>query len=246
MKKLISIALLFVIIAVSGCYMTKKSTDYYGVELKEKRFVFLVDISGSMENKIEKNAKGIVVSKATNIVANQVEDKIGGEIGGLVSKKIKKSLTKLEKAKKKIIPVINGFTDEHYFTIILFENDIKLWKNGMVQATGFNKKSGVAHVKALKSGGGTNISDALEMAFDLAGDGTSDPSKSLNVETIFLLTDGEPTAGKYTNPDDILEKVSVWNPNRRVTVHAIGLGDNHDKEFMRKIAEQNNGVYIDK
>jgi len=246
MKKLLFVIATLVIVISSGCYLTKKSSSYYGVDLNEKRYVFLVDISGSMEGKVEKNAAGKVLTKATNKVANKIGSTIGGSLGNMVSGQIKKSLTKLQKAKKKIIPVINGFTEDNYFTIIIFENNVKLWKKEMVQATKFNKTRAVAYLKTLKSGGGTNISDALEEAFILAGNGASDAAKKLNVETIFLLTDGQPTAGKHTNTNDILNKVSEWNSLKKVKVHAVGLGDNHDKEFMRKMAEQNNGIYINK
>ncbi|GAB4301512.1 MAG: hypothetical protein Kow0068_24410 [Marinilabiliales bacterium] len=227
--------------------MFKKSDSYYGIELNENRYVFLIDISGSMENRAEKDLQGRIISKTVDKVTDKITDKVGGgEIVGMVNKQIQKQLTKLEKAKKKIIPVINGFTEDDYFTIIVFENELGFWKNDLVQATKANKKKAVLYVKALKAEGGTNISDALEKAFDLAGDGTKDNAKNLNVETIFLLTDGEPTAGKITNPDEIIEAVSEWNKLKRVKIHTIGLGENHDKNFMRKLAEQNNGVYIDK
>ncbi len=104
----------------------------------------------------------------------------------------------------------------------------------------------VAYVKMLKAGGGTNISDALETALDLAGPGTSDSTKALNVQTIFLLTDGVPSAGKYTSTADILSHVNEWNKLKRVKIHAIGLGKDQDKDFMRKLADQNHGKYIDK
>ena len=106
----------------NSCYMLKKSTSYYGIELNSSKVVFLVDISGSMENKIERDAKGEIIAAATNKAVDAVSDQIGGAVGSMVGKTIKKQMTKLEKAKKKIIPVINGFTEENYFTIITFEN----------------------------------------------------------------------------------------------------------------------------
>ena len=95
MKKILIITALFLIVITPSCYLLKKSSDYYGVDLNEKRYVFLIDISGSMEGKIEKDAKGKVIGMATNNVANAIGNQIGGELGGLVSEQIKKSLTKL-------------------------------------------------------------------------------------------------------------------------------------------------------
>jgi len=226
--------------------MAKKSHDYYGIDLDSKKYVFLIDISGSMENKIEKDAKGVVLNVATNAAANSVGKIIGGSVGNMVSNKIKKSLTKLEKAKKNLIPVINGFTEENYFTIITFENDIKLWREELIPANSKNKKLAVAYIKSLKSGGGTNISDALEEAFKLAGEGVNDEAEMLDVETVFLLSDGEPSAGKYTSTQQISQKVEEWNGLKRLQIHTVGLGDNHDEEFMKNMAVDNGGVYINK
>lgn len=247
MNKKTNILILFIVFFIgNSCYMFKKSEDYYGIDLDKKKYVFLIDISGSMENKIEKNAKGVIVSKATNKAANLVNNKVGGEVGNLLGKQIKKQLTKLEKAKKKVIPAINGFTEENYFTIITFENNINLWRKKLIPANKANKELAVIFIKSLKSEGGTNISDALEKSFDLAGEGVSDTTKVIDVETVFLLSDGEPSAGKHTKTEEILEKVNEWNEFKRVQIHTVGLGDNHDENFMREMAIQNKGVYVTK
>jgi uncharacterized protein with von Willebrand factor type A (vWA) domain len=245
-SKLIFLVSFAFLLLTNSCYMVKKSHDYYGIDLESKKYVFLIDISGSMENKIEKDAKGVVLNVATNVAANTVGRAIGGSVGNMVGNKIKKSLTKLEKAKKNLIPVINGFTEENFFTVITFENDIKLWREELIPATSANKKLAVAYIKALKSGGGTNISDALEEAFKLAGKGVNDETEVLDVETVFLLSDGEPSAGKYRSTQQILQKVDEWNELNRLQIHTVGLGDNHDEEFMRKMAVDNNGTYINK
>ncbi|MEX0981276.1 MAG: VWA domain-containing protein [Bacteroidales bacterium] len=245
-RKLIPLVSFVFIFLTNSCYMAKKSHDYYGIDLESNKYVFLIDISGSMENKIEKDAKGVVLNVATNVAANTVGKVIGGSVGNMVGNKIKKSLTKLEKAKKNLIPVINGFTEENYFTVITFENDIKLWRKELIPATSANKKLAVAFIKSLKSGGGTNISDALEEAFKLAGKGVNDETEVLDVETVFLLSDGEPSAGQYRSTQQILQKVEEWNELNRLQIHTVGLGDNHDEDFMRKMAVDNNGVYINK
>lgn len=247
MKRTLFFLVLFAfIVSAYSCYMFKKADDYYGIDIDSKKYVFLVDISGSMESKIEKDAKGVILTTAASKAADKAGEIVGGEVGRIVGKQIKKQLTKLEKAKKNLVPVINGFTEEHYFTIITFENDIKYWREELIPATEANKKLAVAFVKSLKSGGGTNISDALEASFKLAGDGVSDTTKVLDVETVFLLSDGEPTAGKYRSTSQILQKVEEWNTYRKVQIHTVGLGDNHDEAFMRQMAEDNNGVYINK
>lgn len=38
-------------------------------------------------------------------------------------------------------------------------------------------------------------------------------------------------------------RVGLLNASRGIVVHAIGIGEDHDKDFMRAIAEENGGEY---
>lgn len=234
-------------IFLSGCYMTKKSTEYYGIETgSTNKIVYVLDISGSMEGKAEKDLQGNIVSTAASKTGNFIGNKIGGQVGNLVKKQTNNQLTKLGKAKKELMPAIRGLSEDKWFTIIVFENRVKKWRKSLVQATSANKNLAIAYLENLHSGGGTNLSDAVEEAFQLAGAGATDANAELGVETIFLLSDGSPTAGKITDKNQILEKIGIWNSAKRVTIHTIGLGEDCDKDFMKKIAEQNSGQFIDK
>jgi hypothetical protein len=61
--------------------------------------------------------------------------------------------------------------------------------------------------------GGTNLYDAVKRAFN-------DP----DVDTIVVLSDGEPTAGAVTDPSAIREDVARWNKNRGIVIHTIAVG----------------------
>ncbi|OQY04023.1 MAG: hypothetical protein B6I20_03815 [Bacteroidetes bacterium 4572_117] len=231
----------------SGCYVTKKSTEYYGIDTSgSKKIVYVIDISGSMEGKAETDLQGNIIASATSKVGNKIGNKIGGKLGRFVAKETNNQLTKLGKAKKELMPSIRGLSEDCFFTIIVFENRVKKWRKKLVAANSTNKNLAIAYLRALSSGGGTNISDALEKTFDLAGAGATDTNAGLGVETIFLLSDGSPTAGKITNKDKIVAKTTEWNSAKRVKIHTIGLGEDCDKEFMKKLAIQNSGKFIDK
>ncbi len=236
-----------IIFLSSACYMTKKSTEYYGIETgSSNKIVYVLDISGSMEGKAEKDLQGNIVSSAAAKTGDFVGSKIGGQVGNLVKKQTNNQLTKLGKAKKELMPAIRGLSEDKWFTIIVFENRVKKWRKNLVQATTANKNLAIAYLENLHSGGGTNLSDAVEEALLLLGAGATDANADLGVETIFLLSDGSPTAGKITNKTKILEKISEWNSAGRVKIHTIGLGEDCDKDFMKKIAEENSGQFIDR
>lgn len=242
-KILISVLILF---SISGCYLLKSKQEYYGISVKDtKKVVFLVDISGSMEGKAETDAAGNIIASATSAVGNKVANAVGGIGGKIIRKQTSTQLTKLGKAKKELIPAIRGLSEDTYFTIIVFENNVKMWRKSLVQATSTNKNLAVVYLDNLKSGGGTNVYGALEKSFDLAGD-ANNSSAVLGVETIFLLSDGSPTAGKISSTSEILNKVKNWNSLQRVVINTIGLGDDQDKEFLSKLATENKGVYIEK
>jgi hypothetical protein len=237
MKKIKSLAFIIVIAFLfSACYMTKKSGDYYGIDTKtSKKIVYIIDISGSMEGKAETDLKGNVISTAGSKVGSAIGNKIGGKLGSIVSKQTNDQLTKLGKAKKELMPSIRGLSEDTYFTIIVFENNIKQLNKQLMQATSTNKNLAVAYLEKLESGGGTNMSDALEESFSIP-----------EVETIFVLSDGSPNEGKIPDAQGILEALTKWNSAKKITINTIGLGEDCDKDFMKKMASQNSGQFIDK
>ncbi|MEA3451734.1 MAG: VWA domain-containing protein [Bacteroidota bacterium] len=154
-------------------------------------------------------------------------------------------LTKLGKSKKELIPAIRGLSEDTYFTIFVFENNVKSWRRSLVKATSANKNIAITYVNNLKSGGGTNIYGSLEKAFKLAGD-VNNSSSVLGVETIFLLSDGAPSAGKITSQNELISEIEQWNSLDRVIINTIGLDNDQDKDFLSKLATNNRGVYIQK
>jgi uncharacterized protein YegL len=199
-----------------------------------------------MEGNAETDAQGKIIDATTSYATNKVADKVGGTAGSLIKSQTNKQLSKLGKAKKELIPAIRGLSENISFTIIVFENDIKMWRKELVPATKTNKNLAITYINSLSSGGGTNIYSALDKAFELAGDGALDNNKPLNVENIFLLSDGSPSAGAITNPQKIIDKTQEWNKIGKVKIHCIGLGTDQDEAFLKGIAEKNNGQYIKK
>jgi Mg-chelatase subunit ChlD len=214
--------------------------------IDKKKNVFVIDISGSMEGKVEKDLKGNIVSKATNRAADKVGGAIGGSVGSFVAGKAREETTKLAEVKNQLIPVIKGLPEDSYFNIITFSNDVDNWRDQLIPATSTNKNMAIMMIENLDSGGGTNLYGGLENSFLMAGAGAADTTLPLKVEAVFFLTDGEASTGKFTNSDRILTKTAEMNPAKRIVINTVGLGKNKDADFLRKLANQNGGSYIDK
>ena len=107
----------------------------------------------------------------------------------------------------------------------------------------------------------TNVYDALELAFQLAGRGVGDRYYEPTVDTMFFLSDGAPTIAnlkakgiKQDDSERILRAVARWNALGRIRIHAVALGlpkrkkDRNNKgrlwpyTFLRLLAEQNGGT----
>lgn len=70
--------------------------------------------------------------------------------------------------------------------------------------------------------------------------------KTVQVQTIFLSSDGATSSGHAINPDVIRKAVKRLNSYYSITFHTIGLGKDCDENFMKGLVVDNNGIYIDK
>ncbi len=188
--------------------------SFYGISTRSKRILFVLDRSGSMNEPVGK-----------------------GETGPGVQKKI-------DAAKAQLKAALAGLADGDLYNIITYAVDVERWQKKMVKTTNEQRKKTVRYVDSIQAVGGTNIYDALEQAFRLAGIGAMDKAYESNVDTIFFLTDGQPTAGEVQDPAEILRRVKEWNRLARIVVHTVGVGLDHDAAFLRRLAEENGGQYV--
>ena len=155
---------------------------------------------------------------------------------GLV-KKINR--TKMEVSKEELIRTINSLGPKVYFNVIFFGTKITPWQKRMVLAAGRNKKTCEVFVKKQKCLGRTNIYDSIEFALN-------DP----NADTVFLLSDGGPSEGKYMFKSRVLRKVWRLNKYQLVRINTLMFGETEAKKsavwFMKELAEDNWGKYYPK
>lgn len=150
---------------------------------------------------------------------------------------------KIDVAKTELTRAIKALPKGGTFGLIAFSGLAEVYGTGMMDVTDKNRKRVLEWIDGLKTRAATNIYDSLELAFKL-GTKTS-PVKSKGVpDTMFLVSDGAPTVGKYVEPDIILEHVKRWNKRRRIKIHAIGVGEDHDIEFLQTLAQTHGGLYV--
>jgi hypothetical protein len=198
-----------------------KGVTFFDVTSFSDRVLFVLDVSGSMLDPAHPGAPGA-----------------RGEA------------TRIDVAKKQLVGALNlldvgDAKEKKVFNLVFFNHRVMPYEASPVVADKPSIERARQFIERLEPGGGTNIHDALETAFELANPtgaaGIKPPPPAF--DTVYFLTDGTPTAGKVQAPEGILAAVAEWNRSVHVTIHVIGLGE-ADPAFLKTLAERNEGVFV--
>jgi hypothetical protein len=246
-------------------------TQFYGLKTRSTRLVFLLDRTGSMElpGSEPERSPYKLPPEATGSEKEPPQEKLSREECTKIFKKWQafKCDTRIEVAKKEIISTIYVLRPAVHFNIVWYESTPTPWKQELVPANWVNKLDALQTADKMAASGGTNIWDAVEMGFKMIeiavaksavnpvtlDKKTNYATATNGVDTVFLMTDGRPNAGRIMAPEDILAEFKKINRLRKVTVHTICVGDippggatpdSPDPVFLKKIADQNNGEFV--
>ena len=130
----------------------------------------------------------------------------------------------------------------------------------MVKANALNRKSAISWVDKLRPLGGEGSTDtgrtntyaallaglAVRDGKSFKGPVSGAVSKKIPgaPDTLFFLSDGEPTVGELVEVEDIRNSITHINQFRRTVIHTIGIGD-FQKRFFVHLSRENNGVFVD-
>lgn len=237
-------------------------TTFYDIPTESKRIVFVLDRSGSMKEKArhvpKKNPakpkpkkKGPVVTGDKRKSKKSDKDEKEDEDGPL------EGSNKLEVAKSKLGQTIRRMAKDVHFNVVFYSTDVSVWRKppSMHEGTKPNKSDAIKWFSGQDPEGSTSLFPALMKAleyaeaFGAAGDKKKRKKGSSGANTIFLLSDGSPTAkgGGGQLPQGEIEKqlkrFLKKNELYRVVVHTIGVGPGHNRSLMRRIASATGGEY---
>jgi HEAT repeat protein len=139
--------------------------------------------------------------------------------------------TRLAMAKKELARVLSSLDRAAQVNIVFFDDRVEPWMRQLVQIKP-NLPRALQRIESVKSRGATNVYDTLELCFTDSA-----------VDTIYLLSDGEPNMGKFTDTVEILREIRRINRSRQIVIHTVSLGVS---ELMKKLAEENGGRYVEK
>lgn len=154
---------------------------------------------------------------------------------------------RLESARTELIQTLEHLPARAKFSVISFSDTVVPWSLKLVAATPEAVRRATRFVERLEPTSGTNSFEALRFA--LADE---------EVDSIYFLSDGHPSMGSVVDPDAILAQVAEMNRWRRVKIHAIAMLKGEPpaafaatedpataERFMRRLAEDNDGRFVD-
>ncbi|MBI3098617.1 MAG: HEAT repeat domain-containing protein [Planctomycetes bacterium] len=194
--------------------------SFFNIPILSDRLAFVIDMSGSMKTIEERKVEG-----------EHTEDE---ELG-----------TKLNLAKKELQATLRQLNEKIHFNISLMNTEFKegkkrLFVKSLVPATEPNKTAAMKWFE--------NAQEKFEKARRGRGDmydAIVDALEDREVDTIFVLSDGVPTAGEHVVEEMIFEAVDRFNRSRRITFHCVLTGTRGtDKKFMESLAQRTGGFFV--
>ena len=204
--------------ASTGTRQHSMGTKYHTIGTMSRRFVLITDLSGSMDADIPARP---------------------GDTTPPISR--------LETAQRELTRLIDGLEPGDNFEMITFRDDAKAWKGRLSVASDANRGAARNEIASWPPGGGTNVYDALRLAFDMA-------EKSMDAaaptdgdfDTIFLLTDGAPSSGAIRDQPLLLDYIAERNRALQIKIHCISLaGDAQAREFLKQLSALAGGGYVE-
>ena len=230
LKVKLSIALIAIMIVWSDESLAQ---DYYGIPIEESGVAFLLDISGSMEDKNEGGGiKNGLLRGAIKSAAKSARNTRVGQtgIGEKVLNRVENETTKLGAARRELFAALGSLTGWTKFTIITFGDQAQEWPGGIRLAGREERLAAQTYAMSLSADGGTPMAEALRLGFHHS-----------DVHTIFVVSDGKPTGGSILN---LVQQLQANRNNNDVVIHTIGIGEDQDVQLMCELARSNHGIYI--
>lgn len=141
-------------------------------------------------------------------------------------------LSRMQVAKREIAEALASLDADTRFNLISFSNGVDHWAHDGIQSAAPQAIEQVnEYVDRLGVGGGTNLYGALREAF-------GDPE----VDTIVLLSDGQPEGGEIDDPGLIRAEVAGWNEFRHLTIHTVAVGER--LEILEWLAADSGGLHV--
>ncbi|MCU0864122.1 MAG: VWA domain-containing protein [Planctomycetes bacterium] len=194
------------------------SAAFFGVPVTGTNVVFLIDTSGSMEKGSTQPSTG---------PRRRGED------------------SRLAVAKEQLLLCAQAMAKESRLSVLTFADGVHRWTEQPVAPGTATVRSLTELLGRCRPHGGTNLHDGLALALQWNQQRYADLG-GLQIDELFVLSDGEPTVGAVQAAEDLLTLVRESNRYAKVRIHGVftGAGNGPGRELLQALAEQNGGVFV--
>lgn len=210
----------------------EKQTDdrykrFFDLTIESDRVLFVLDFSGSMAEPMELRQEGTTAGGGATTQTTKAD---------LVIKELKK--------------LVMSLPDGALCNFVVFSSDVRIWRSegkrpALVKLDDESRDDLLGNfLDGLRPNGPTNLYDALQAALGFGGRGLYDKYYGAGFDTLYVITDGAPTAGPVTDKIEIRKRVREANQLRKIAIHCITFGDKNDTNFLKPMAEENGGRHI--
>ena len=154
---------------------------------------------------------------------------ISGSMGGPGAEE----RTKLDVAKDEVAQVVAKLETGACLNLLFFAGEVRRWRPRLAKLDRRAIAEATAFARSQRANGATNLFAALALALE-------DPE----VDTVYVLSDGEPTAGRFVHPTELRAAIRHKNSGGRVLIHAISIGGS--SALLRHLAEDSGGNYVER
>jgi HEAT repeat protein len=140
--------------------------------------------------------------------------------------------SRMEVAKAELLRCVGGLDPSAFFNVVIFSSGVEKWIDGSLAAANQkNRDEAKSYIEKIGANGGTNLYGAVKEAFE-----------DKDVDTIFVLSDGEPSVGDETDPLVIREHVKAWNEHRGIVINTIQIAGQF--QVLDWLAEDSGGTHV--
>jgi von Willebrand factor type A domain len=214
---------------VLGTKSTQKQGSYgkatfYGLSVPQGRVAFVVDTSGSMAEAVGGERLLAYLKTAGHLSPTGIR-------------------TRLDLAVAELANAISNMKDRSSVAVVSFAAAESWVTKGFETVTPELRAKVGERLHRLTAGRSTNMYSGLFAAFH--PDGKPKPGDLTDgPDTIFLLTDGNPSSGKYEDVNDLRDEVLGWNLSRAIKIHCVNVGD-ADARLLTALSLGSGGSLVD-
>jgi len=139
---------------------------------------------------------------------------------------------KMALLKKELGRVIESLPATARFNMIFFNQEVSAWQQTSKPMTRKNRAGALDAVRYMEADGATNLWGAMMTAM-------TDPQ----IDSIYLLSDGQPTAGEIVDLGQICRLIGDRNRTQRIAIHVVMIGVKSAE--LRRLAVESGGSYIE-